>query len=264
MENNFEHIYTQSKKWVLEAGQLLKDSLNETIDVQYKTSASDLVTDKDREIEQFFIDLIQDHYPEHYIIGEEGMSSKQEFDPRQEVVWIIDPIDGTTNFVHQQRCFAISVAVFEKGEPRVGLIYDPMGDEFFHVLQGSGVYLNQELLQPLTGGKVEESLIGLNHVWLLPSKRFDGQKLQPLVRAARGTRSIGSAALEIAYVACGRLDAYITWKLSPWDFAAGFVMNNELGATITTIDHQPIDVFQKSSIFIARPTLHQEITANYL
>ncbi|QZT35441.1 inositol monophosphatase family protein [Caldalkalibacillus thermarum TA2.A1] len=257
-------MYNQTKAWVLEAGQRLRESMDTDPRIEYKTSVRDLVTEKDREIESFFVSRIRHAYPDHDILGEEGIHEKGLNDPQQGWVWIIDPIDGTTNFVHQKQNFCISVALYEKGEPRLGFIYDPMAGELFHAIAGQGAFLNDQRLAPLTETKVEEAVIGINSLWLTPNKHFDFKPLQALVRDVRGTRSVGAAALEMAYVACGRLDAYLTLRLSPWDFAAGLAIVREVGAVTSTVHNQPVQVFEKSSVLVARPGLHQAIIDRYL
>jgi myo-inositol-1(or 4)-monophosphatase len=263
-DRSFESVYQEAKGWTLEAGQRLRESLQDVLEIEYKTSAADIVTQKDKEIEQFFVDKINATFPSHYILGEEGMATEESYNPQEEIVWIIDPIDGTTNFVHQKQNFSISVAVYAKGEPLIGIIYDPIHDECFHAVLGQGAYLNDQKLDPLGATPVEEAVIGINCLWLTPNTKFDHNKLQSLVRHVRGTRSIGSAALEMASVACGRLDAYLTLRLSPWDFAAGLVILEELGAIMTTVNNEKINVFNKSTIFVARPGLHEEITNRFL
>ncbi|WP_202076623.1 inositol monophosphatase family protein [Caldalkalibacillus salinus] len=261
----WQDIYHTAKAWTQEAGQRLRDTLGGTLNVEYKTSAADLVTQKDHEIEEFFIEHIRHHYPEHAILGEEGLAETIE-DPYREIVWVIDPIDGTTNFVHQQANFCISVGIYEQGEPRIGIIYDPIHDEFFHTLKGQGAYFNERKLEPLEKTTMEQSVLGINGLWLTPNRRYDHRKLQSIVRHARGSRSLGSAALELAYVACGRLDGYLTLRLSPWDYAAGLVILNELGARMTTIENEPIDIFtsEQTSIFVAKPGLHEHISDHFL
>ncbi|UQZ83906.1 Inositol-1-monophosphatase [Paenibacillus konkukensis] len=111
----------------------------------------------------------------------------------------------------------MSVAVYEKGQPVIGVIYDPIKDELFHALKGQGAYLNDAELKPLEDTSVKHSLIGINSLWLIPNEYCDYTKFHSLIRDLRGTRIIGSAALEMAAVACGRLDGFICLRLSPWD-----------------------------------------------
>lgn len=260
---NYEEIYENAKRWTKAAGKNLRESLEHTIEVEFKTSASDLVTKKDREIEQFFAQKINEHYPEHMILGEEGTVAQQEYIFEEAQVWVIDPIDGTTNFVNQKMNFAISVAFYDKGVPLIGIIYDPIKDELFHALKGKGAYLNSEkieLLKPIT---IEEALISINSLWTIPNEKVNAKKLYPVVEKARGIRYIGSAALEIAWILVGRLDAYLDFRLSPWDIGAGIVLLKELGGEATTISGQEIDMSNTTSTLFTRPGLGVEIRSYF-
>lgn len=262
--NHLQQVYESVKAWTKEAGRNLRDSLAQPLHVDFKTSEADLVTEKDREIEQFFIQKIKAAYPHHRIIGEEGMLAEKQYNPTDEIVWLIDPIDGTTSFVHQQENFAISIAVYEKGQPKIGVVYDPIKDELFHALQGHGAYLNDKELKPLEETPVKHSLIGINSLWLVPNDLYDYTKFHALIQDLRGTRIIGSAALEMAAVACGRLNGFICLRLSPWDYAAGLVILNEVGAVTTSIDGSSVQMFKASSIFTGNRALHEEILTRYL
>lgn len=253
-----------AKAWITEAGAELRQSVKKKIQVDYKTSIADLVTDKDREIERFFIEKITEHFPGHQILAEEGLTNRTLTNPYKEWVWIIDPIDGTTNFVHQKCHFSVSVALYHQGKPQLGLVYDPIAEELFYAIKGQGAYLNGEPLDKLDSRPVEEAVISINSLWLTPNRYFDHRLLQDVVRAVRGSRNLGSAALELSYVACGRLDAYFALRLSPWDFGAGIFIAQETGAMATTIWNDPINVFEKTSIFVARPGLHEAIVSRYL
>ena len=260
---HFQAVYETAIGWTKQAGEELKAHMQDPLNIEYKTSAADLVTDMDKGIEAFFIKRIKDKYPNHYIFGEEGIL-KEEYHAPGEIVWLIDPIDGTTSFVHQRENFAISVALFAYGKPIFGIIYDPMKNECFHALVNSGAYLNDRRLDVLEHTKVKHSLIGINSIWLVPNEEYDFQKFHSLIQDLRGTRIIGSAALEMAAVACGRLNGFICLRLSPWDYAAGIVILNEVGATVTTINNQSFNVFEKTSILAANPSLHSEILKEYL
>ncbi len=257
-------IYRNAREWIMEAGENLRQSIKTNIRVMYKTSIKNLVTDKDREIEQFFIERIRQKYPGHQILAEEGVYKEEIKNPYKEWVWIIDPIDGTTNFVHQKCNFCVSVALYYQGKPQLGLVYDPVVDELFYAIKGHGAYLNDQPLDKLEQRPIEEAVIGINSLWLTPNRYFDYRPLQALVGAVRGSRSLGSAALELSYVASGRLDAYFALSLSPWDFGAGVFIAQEAGALASTITNQPIPIFEKTSIFIARPGLHQSIVDQFL
>ncbi|MDZ5470636.1 inositol monophosphatase family protein [Bacillus sp. 31A1R] len=255
-------IDNYAKQWIKEAGTRIKKSFDQTLTIETKSNANDLVTDMDKDTEQFFISKINETFPEHKILGEEGLGD--ELEELKGIVWIIDPIDGTMNFVHQQRNFAISVGVYEDGVGKIGLIYDVVHDELYHAIEGNGAYMNDLRLKPLKEVPIEEAVIGLNSTWVIKNKRIDSNLLAPLVKAVRGTRSYGSAAMEMAYVTAGRLDAYITLRLSPWDFAAGLVLIKEVGGVATTLNGKPINLLEQNSVFISKPGFHQAVLKEFL
>ncbi|QED47389.1 inositol monophosphatase family protein [Cytobacillus dafuensis] len=259
---NWSEINQNAREWIKEAGEKIKHSFSKTLVIQTKTNANDLVTDIDKKTEQYFIGKIRELYPEHKILGEEGFGD--ELSNLEGIVWIIDPIDGTMNFVHQQRNFAISIGIYKDGMGKIGLIYDVVHNELYHCQKGHGVYLNELLLPPLKEVNVSEAIIGMNATWVTENTRIDPSMLSPLVKHARGTRSYGSAALEMAYIVSNRLDAYITLRLAPWDIAAGIIMVEELGGVATTLKGEPLNLLKNNSVFISRPGLHQEILEKYL
>ncbi|NKE05426.1 inositol monophosphatase family protein [Mesobacillus selenatarsenatis] len=262
MEYNLKEIDTYAKSWIKEAGENIRASFPKTLNVTSKSNPNDLVTDIDKATEQYFIEKIKGTYPDHRIMGEEGYGD--EVKSLSGVVWIIDPIDGTMNFVHQQRNFAISIGIYIDGEGMIGLIYDVVHDELYHCIKGNGVYLNEKSIPKLTEGRVSEAIIALNATWVAPNKRIDHELLIPLVKDVRGTRSYGSAAMEMVYVATGRIDAYLTPRLAPWDIAAGIIMIKELGGEATDLRGSELDLLQQSSLFVSKPGLHKEILENYL
>ncbi|WP_071459305.1 inositol monophosphatase family protein [Bacillus massilinigeriensis] len=262
MNNSIAEINTYAKKWVLAAGERIKESFSKTLDIQAKSNPNDLVTNIDKETEQFLIGKIKETFPSHRILGEEGFGDK--LMDLSGVVWIIDPIDGTMNFIHQQRNFAISVGIYIDGEGIIGLIYDVAHDELYHVVKGQGVYMNEKELPELRERKVSESIIALNATWVTENRRLKPELLAPLVRNVRGTRSYGSAAMELVYVATGRLDAYITPRLAPWDIAAGILMVKELGGIATDLRGKSLNLIKENSVLVTAPGLHQEILGGYL
>lgn len=260
MINN--EIFTYATRWIKEAGVRIKESFQTTINIESKSNPNDLVTNIDKETEQFFISKIKEQFPEHRVLGEEG--NGDDLNELAGIVWIIDPIDGTMNFVRQQRNFAISIGIYEDGIGKIGLIYDVVHEELYHAVKGEGAFLDHHPLPKLKEISVPEAIIGVNATWVTPNRRIDPSILGMLVRDARGTRSYGSAALEIAHVAAGRLDAYITLRLSPWDFAAGLIIIEEVGGVSTTLKGEKIDLLKQNSIFISKPGLHEEVMERYL
>ncbi|WP_210366416.1 inositol monophosphatase family protein [Bacillus sp. REN3] len=262
MDYNLEEIDTYAKLWIKEAGEKIRASFPKTLNVTSKSNPNDLVTDIDKSTEQFFIEKIRETFPDHRIIGEEGYGD--EIKDLDGVVWIIDPIDGTMNFVHQQRNFAISIGIYINGNGKIGLIYDVVHDELYHCIVGQGVHLNGEPIPKLDETTVSEAVIGINATWVTPNRRIDHELLVPLVKAVRGTRSYGSAAMEMVYVATGRIDAYLTPRLAPWDFAAGIILIKELGGEATNLRGEELDMLEENSIFVSKPGLHNEILEKYL
>jgi myo-inositol-1(or 4)-monophosphatase len=258
----WENIDAHAKQWVKEAGEKIRQSFEKTLSIETKSNPNDLVTNIDKEIEQFFINKIREVYPDHKIMGEEGFGD--ELKSLEGILWLIDPIDGTMNFIHQQRNFAISIGVYENAIGKIGLIYDVAHDELYHAIRGSGAYLNGKPLPLLKESTVKESIIALNATWVMENHRIDHNLMIPLVRNARGTRSYGTAALELMFVATGRVDAYISMRLSPWDYGAGAVIVEELGGIVTNLRGEKLDFLTQDSLFAAKPGLHQEILKDYL
>jgi myo-inositol-1(or 4)-monophosphatase len=259
---NWESIAAIAKQWVMEAGQTIRTSFEMKLDIQTKSNANDLVTNMDREVEQFFIKKVRETFPDHKILGEEGFGDNLE--NLDGVVWLLDPIDGTMNFVHQQRDFAISVGIFEDGVGKVGLIYDVVRDELYHAVRGNGAYLNEKKLSELPQVDIQKAIIGINPTWLMENRRIDHNLLIPLARDARGLRSYGSAALEMAFVAAGRIDAYVALRLAPWDFGGGSILVEEAGGSVTNLKGEKLDFLTKDTLLVAKPGLHEKILKKYL
>lgn len=262
MSTNWDHIHACAQQWIQEAGARIRQTFEQTITIETKSSPTDLVTNVDRDIEQFFIERIRETFPAHRVLGEEG--SGGDVPGLDGVIWVIDPIDGTMNFIHQKRNFAVSLGVFENGVGKLGYVYDVVSDELYYAQKGRGAFVNGRALPPLKPVSVSEAIVCLNAAWVVENKRIDPSVLAPLVKEARGTRSYGSAALEMAYIAAGILDAYISLRLSPWDFAGGLVIVEEVGGVVTNLDGEPLQLLQPSSVFVSKPGLHGEILKRYI
>jgi len=262
MSLNWDYIDRYAKSLIKEAGHKIRVSFFSNIHIDTKSSASDLVTNIDREIEQFFISRIQADFPGHKIIGEEGYGDDGE--SLDGVAWILDPIDGTMNFVHQKRNFAISLGIYVDGVGMLGYIYDVVRDDFYNAKKDHGAYLNDERLPQLEITPLREAVIGVNARWVAPNRFVDNEKIIGLVLECRGTRSYGSAAIELAYVSSGRLDSYMSMRLSPWDVAGGMVIAQEVGAVATNLKGEPLKLIGQDSFIVARPGLHNDILTNYI
>lgn len=259
---NWDEIQEFTMSMIKEAGERIQQSFEKTLNVQTKSNRNDLVTNIDKETEQYLISKINERFPEHRILGEEGFGD--DLKELAGVVWIIDPIDGTINFIHQQRNFAISIGIYENGIGKMGFIYDVVHGELYYAIKGKGAFLNDKPLTKLEEVPISDAIIGINATWVTENRRIDPNILAPLVRDVRGTRSYGSAAIEIASVAAGRIDAYITLRLSPWDFAAGLVLIEEVGGIAKTLKGEDIQLLKQNSILITKPGLYDLIMNNYL
>jgi myo-inositol-1(or 4)-monophosphatase len=251
-----------AKSLIKEAGHKIRVAFYNQIHIESKADVNDLVTNIDREIEQFFISRIKKDFPGHKIIGEEGFGDKVE--SLDGITWILDPIDGTMNFIHQKRNFAISLGIYADGVGMLGYIYDVMQNDFYYAARGEGAYFNDERLPPLEITPLSEAIIGVNASWVAPNRYVDNDKIIELISQCRGTRSYGSAAIELAYVATGRVDAYMSMRLSPWDIAGGAVIAQEVGALATNMKGETPHLLGQDTFIVARPGLHEDIVKNYI
>lgn len=259
---NWGYIDRYAKSLIKEAGHRIRVSFFNQIHIDSKTNANDLVTNIDREIEQFFIERIHEDFPHHKIVGEEGYGDK--ITDLNGITWILDPIDGTTNFIYQKRNFAISLGIYMDGVGILGYVYDVVRDDFYHAKKGEGAYFNDERLPKLEPTSINQAMIGVSARWAAPNNYLNHEKIIGLILECRGTRSYGSASLEMAYVATGRLDCYMSMRLSPWDIAGGLVIAEEVGAIATNLHGTALHLLGQESFIIARPQLHSEILTNYI
>lgn len=258
-----ESLFNQAKAWILEAGARIREHMNSPLEIYTKSNPQDLVTTADQETERFLAGKIRETYPDHHLISEEGFGDS--LTSLDGIVWLVDPIDGTTNFVNQRRNFAISAGIYEGGIGEIGLIYDVMSDCLYSAIRGEGAYKNG-VRMPLLHNNVtlEQSVLALNNKWLIDNRLVDTSVMAELVRNVRATRTYGSAALEFAFVAEGIVDGYLTIQLSPWDIAAGMIIVNEVGGVTTNADGKEIDLLRKNSVVTCNKQLHQTLIKEYL
>ncbi len=257
------NVDTYVKVWLKEAGKRIVDSFTTELKIGIKADKNDLVTNLDKETEQYFAEKIRAAFPTHKVLGEEGYGD--EVKNLEGIIWMIDPIDGTMNFVHQQRNFFISIGIYENGKGQLGYLYDVVHDELYSAQVGEGAFLDDRKLPMLEEVTVEKAIVGLNATWLVSNSYMDPTNtLIPLAKDVRGTRSYGSAALELAYVATGRLDSYISMRLAPWDFAGGKIIIEELGGIVSNIKGEPLNMLETNSVIASRPGLHEKFIEGYL
>ncbi|UOQ43177.1 inositol monophosphatase family protein [Halobacillus salinarum] len=259
-----QELFEQAQEWMLEAGERIREKIDDPRSIETKSNPNDLVTEMDRNTEQFFAEKIKETYPDHLLFGEEGLGD--EIEDLAGTVWIVDPIDGTMNFVHQKRNFAISVGIYVEGEGEIGFIYDVMDDILYSAKKGEGAKKNGKDLPQLNAERpLHESILAFNTTWLLPENpHVDHQGMQKLIKHLRSTRSYGSAALELAYVAEGIIDGYLTMSLMPWDIAAGIILIKEAGGTVARADGKDLDMLTKTTLLASRANIHEEIISEYV
>lgn len=251
-------IFEQAKAWVLEAGELIRQKMDDPLVIDTKANANDLVTTIDRDTEAFLATNIKHTFPDHFILSEEGFGDN--LSTLDGVVWIIDPIDGTINFVNQKRNFAISVGIFVDGVGEMGIVYDVMAGNLYTAKRGEGAFKNDQKLSPLKEElNLGESILGLNHNWLCENPVVDEIEIQQLVKRVRGTRAYGSAALKLAFLAEGIIDSYITMNLAPWDIAGGMVLVSEVGGVTTNIDGNTVNMLGTDSTISCHPAILEDL-----
>lgn len=217
-------------------------------------SHNDFVSEVDRNAEAIIVDAIRRAYPDHAILGEEGGS-----DGENEVRWIIDPLDGTTNFLHRIPHYAVSIGVEVRGQLEHGVIYAPATQDLYVASRGGGAQLNNRRIRVSGRSDSDGALIGTG----IPTREPRLTRYLPTLCAVAedcaGIRRAGSAALDLAYVAAGRLDAFWEFDLKPWDIAAGIVLVLEAGGMISEIGGAD-DVLGSGDILAATPRLHAALT----
>jgi len=217
-----------------EAGALLVRYFERRVAVEYKGDF-DVVTEADRASERLIVERLRARFPTHSIVAEEGTG----VDHHSEFVWYVDPLDGTTNFAHSFPMFAVTMALEQAGEMVAGVVYDPLRDEFFSAEKGGGAYLNNRRIHVSRVNKLAESLLATG----FPSQRRHADVnvyfYHQTAMLAHGVRRAGSAALDLSYVACGRLDGFWEFRLNPWDIAAGLLLVTEAGGRYSDMRGQP-------------------------
>ncbi|MCJ1656617.1 inositol monophosphatase family protein [Staphylococcus sp. NRL 16/872] len=253
-------LYDFAKGLVLESGNKIRTMMKEELNIETKSNPNDLVTNVDKATENYIYDAISNNYPEHHVIGEEGHG--HDLENIDGVVWVVDPIDGTLNFVHQQENFAISIGIYHNGEPYAGFVYDVMKDVLYHAKVGEGAFENKHPLPSIEDTRLKQSLIGINPNWVTKPKM--GPIFSEIVNECRSCRAYGSAALEIVSVSKGQLAAYITPRLQPWDFAGGLIILNEVGGIGSNLLGESLSIAGPNSIVIGNKSVHKEILEGFL
>lgn len=234
MPNTYLHVAIET---ALEAGKILREEYDRPADISYKGDV-DLVTQADRRSEQAVVARLSRYFPDHSISAEEGTGH----DRASEFRWHVDPLDGTTNFAHKYPCFSVSIGLEQNGVPLAGVVFNPISNELFAAARGEGATLN--------GKKISVSQVQTLGTSLLCTgfpvhKRRSSQNIHyyyDFTLRSHGVRRDGSAALDLASVACGRFDGFWEFGLKPWDTAAGVLLVQEAGGAVSDFAGEPYKV----------------------
>ncbi len=236
-------------------GEIVRHYFREGVEIRGKQTYN-LVSDADLESERLIVKMIHDHFPGHAILSEEEHSESKV----AEHLWVIDPLDGTNNFAHQVPQFAVSIAYWQHGIPQVGVVLDPVGGSCYVAARGRGAFLGTRRLQVAPHVRLDETLIGVGFYYdrgaimertLLAIRDLFRQNIH-------GIRRFGAASLDLCWVADGKFGAFFELQLSPWDFAAGMLILQEAGGSISTCSGTPLEL-RKSSVLASNGLLHQAV-----
>jgi myo-inositol-1(or 4)-monophosphatase len=251
---DFESHRQVAVKAAERSGRILRKRFGNISQIR-KKAAQEIVTEADTESEKEIITVIRSHFPEHEILSEETGLRKG----ASGFKWIIDPLDGTVNFAHQVPIFCISIALAFQDEIVLGIILDPLKDELFSATKGRGAQLNGQPILVSAVATIADSLLVTGFAYNLR------EIFEPVItrygnclRVAQGMRRLGSAALDLCYVACGRFEAFWEQHLKPWDTAAGTLIATEAGGMVTTFANQPYTI-DDAEILATNGHIHREM-----
>jgi myo-inositol-1(or 4)-monophosphatase len=225
-----------------DAGRILAERFGRAIEVSNKGDI-DIVTEADLAAERFIIERIKSHYPRHAILAEESEAAGVHHEGQGEWKWIIDPLDGTTNYAHGYPCFCVSVALERAGQVELGVIYDPLREETFVAERGEGAALNGRRIHVSDVDDLNNALLCTGFPYDVRGRDDFVRHFKNFIMHGQAVRRDGSAALDLAYVACGRFDGFWEEGLRPWDVAAGVLLVAEAGGRVSDYNGAAFDIY---------------------
>ncbi|MGY3724304.1 myo-inositol-1(or 4)-monophosphatase [Granulicatella balaenopterae] len=251
-------LHLEVMQWIDEAKAIIQAGLKSDLIIEEKTGYKDLVTNVDKQVEQYFVANIRELYPTHKIMGEEGSGDK--IHSLDGFVWIIDPIDGTLNFVTKQRDYGIMIALYKDGVGQLGYIYDVSRDQLMYGIRDYGAYCDHKRLVKPFVSDLSEGFLDMNCYILMDAN----ERFKNTIRHSKGTRAIGASSIEHMNVFLGNSLAYLSEQLAPWDVACGMVIARELGYFYRTLDNKKIDLLSnKTSLLVCHPAVALELLNTY-
>ncbi len=237
------------------AGQLIRENFGHVSGLQSKRNAIDLVTETDRQAEALLVSILKQAFSDYSILGEEGTA----LHGNMPMKWIVDPLDGTTNYAHGYPLVAVSIALVRGNEILIGVVYNPLADELFVAEKGNGATRNGQPIRVSNVSTLSKSLLGSGFPYdIWESDRDNTHEWRAFLKRVVSLRSDGSAAMDLCHVACGRLDGYWELDLDIWDMAAGSLIVQEAGGKVTDQYGKPFDLSQRS-IVASNGLIHQEM-----
>ena len=240
-----------------DAGRILSERYGRAIQISNKGDI-DLVTEADLAAERLIVERIKSHFPRHSILAEEAGEVESASGAASEYKWIIDPLDGTTNYAHGYPFFCVSIALERAGEVVVGVVYDPLRDELFAAERGEGATLNGRRIRVSETDDLNRALVCTGFPYDVRQRSDFARRFANFIMQAQSVRRDGAAALDLAYVACGRFDVFWEEGLRPWDVAAGVLILEEAGGRVSHYDGRPFDVYTPP-IVASNGVLHEEL-----
>lgn len=239
-----------------DAGQILAERFGRKIEISNK-SEIDLVTESDLASERVIIERIKTYYPRHSILAEEsGVTNPA--DRESDWRWIIDPLDGTTNYAHGYPCFCVSIALEHQGKMEIGVVYDPLRDEMFAAERGQGASLNGRRINVSRTMTLSSALLCTGFPYDVRQRSEFARHFASFIMQAQGVRRDGAAALDLAYVAAGRFDGFWEEGLKPWDVAAGILLIEEAGGRVSNYRGEVFDI-HTPPIMASNGLIHDEM-----
>lgn len=245
------------------AGVAIKDGFYKAKMVEEKESSCDLVTETDKAVEKMVIKDLATVYPDHKFIGEESVAAGAKCELTDAPTWIIDPVDGTMNFVHSFPYTCISIGLYVNKEPKVGVVYNPILDHMFTAKKGHGAFLNGQPIKVSGQKDLAKSLV-MTELWCRPDERkmsIAWANAKKVIDRSHGPRAMGSAALNMCQVAQGGADAYYEIGIHAWDMAAGRLLVEEAGGVVTDMTGAPHDILNRRLLCASTPELAQQLGA---
>jgi len=225
-----------------EAGEIIREGFGTNFSVEYKTNLSDFVTAVDKKSEAAIIKFIKKEFPTHAVLAEESGEHKSTSD----YLWVVDPLDGTANFAHGLPIFAVSIGLQKNGETICGVVYDVMRDEIYSSEKGSGSFRNGQKLQVSTNDDLRKSMLVTGFPYdIQDNPDFAIERFAAFLKTSSAVRRLGSAAIDMCYVAAGVFDGFWEVHLHPWDICAGKLIVEEAGGVVTNFKGEVIDIYSK-------------------